>query len=128
MDELGRLGPFLPTDNGRWEELWDYGPTKDTIMAATGCTLIYKFRQQWGEGKRILVTGPPERLRQAYALGIHLVGGTPPSNVPLLADFGPAPAPAPALAPAPWYPHHGTPTFEGGVPAWMPAPPTTAWA
>ena len=59
IDEPGRLGPFLPTDNGRLEELWDYGPTKDTIMAASWCTLICKFRQQWGEGKRILVTGPP---------------------------------------------------------------------
>ena len=107
MDEPGGLGPFLPTDNGRWEELWDYCPMKDTIMAATVCTMIYKFKQQWGEGKRILVTGPPERLRHAYALGIHLVGCTPPSNVPLPASFGPAPAPAPApaLASAPWYLH-----------------------
>ena len=54
-------------------------------MAATRCTLIYKFRQQWGEGKRILVTGPPERLRQAYALGIHLVVASVDSRFAVLA-------------------------------------------
>ena len=116
IEEPGRLGPFLPSE-GHWDR-WDPGIHKKIIFRHTGCTLIYKFRKQWGEGKRVLVTGPPERLKQGYALGIHLMGGTPPTSVQLPESFA---APQVPKAPA-FVPLHASPRAPARWPSQWLAP------
>ena len=50
--------------------------------------------------KHVYVTAPPERLQQAYALAVHLMGGTVPASVALPAGFAPQFAQAAPSAPA----------------------------
>ena len=89
MDEPLRLGPFTPKDDGQWDRLWNPNEMKPIIQRATGCTVVYKFRERWGEGKKVLVTGQntSANLLLAYAMAVVLVKGTPLKDVPLPHDF-----------------------------------------
>ena len=60
-----------------WTSLADSGRSYQSPPTASGTlgTLHVK------------VTGPPERLRQAYSLAVHLLGGTVPASAALPAGF-----------------------------------------
>ena len=70
--------------------------------------------------KRVYVTGPPERLQQAYPLAVHLMGGTVPASVALPAGFAPqfAQAAPPAPAPLATAQQQQWPQWPAPAPAW----------
>ena len=71
MDEPGRLGPVVPKpSDGDWER-WDPNHHKPIIHFHTGCIVIYKYRQQWGEGIEACLCDGTSR---AFAAGVRLSG------------------------------------------------------
>ena len=67
----GHLGPLEPPTDVRFDELFNHD-IRDAVRAELGCSVSYRFRQQWG-GKRIAVTGPPPNLLAAADRACELV-------------------------------------------------------
>ena len=58
----GQVGPLDGRPN--WNLV---AADRDEVFQATGCTPVYRARQQWGIGRKLVITGPLNRLQEARA-------------------------------------------------------------
>ena len=94
----GYAGPFDQPEGTNFDVMFTAAVRKQ-IFVATGVTISWRPRKQWGRAKKLTATGPPEELKGALEMAVALC--TPAAAANTAAASASATAPAPASTPAP---------------------------
>ena len=67
----GKIGPFAPMGGVNWDK-WKQADV-EALRDSTGVSVTARERKQWGRGKRVSATGPPEKLKDGIKRAIEIL-------------------------------------------------------
>ena len=94
----GFAGPLDPPEGTDFDAMFT-AAARTQILDATGVTISWRRRQQWGRGKKLAANGPPHKLIIALEMAVTLCTPAAAANTAAASASATAPAPASTLAP-----------------------------